>query len=170
MEKEGKKSFLINYFLLDKYWPQYLIISTLILFISLLFPQGKSLQYLYQLNDIAHEPVIAPFTFPILKSNQKLQKDLDEQKNSIPYVFNRDLKIVERQKIELFNFFSKVNELRSLNWRLEESKRLVYERRYHKQYEKARLEFISDSANFSIISEKFYQSYPFAQNNEKWKN
>ncbi|MFL2983562.1 MAG: HD family phosphohydrolase [Candidatus Neomarinimicrobiota bacterium] len=156
--------------MLDKYWPQYLIISTLILFISLLFPQGKSLQYLYQLNDIAHEPVIAPFTFPILKSNQKLQKDLDEQKNSIPYVFNRDLKIVERQKIELFNFFSKVNELRSLNWRLEESKRLVYERRYHKQYEKARLEFISDSANFSIISEKFYQSYPFAQNNEKWKN
>ena len=138
--------------------------------ISLLFPQGKSLQYVYQLNDIAYEPVIAPFTFPILKSNQKLQNDLDERKNSIPYVFNRDLNIAKKQKILLSDFFSKVNELRYANWRLEESKRLVYERRYHKQYEKARLEFVSDSTNLSIISEKFYASYPFIQDKEKWKS
>ena len=170
MSKKANKSFLTNYLLLDKYWPQYLIISTLVVLISLLFPQGKSLQYVYQLNDIAYEPVIAPFTFPILKSNQKLQNDLDERKNSIPYVFNRDLNIAEKQKVLLSDFFSKVNELRYVNWRLEESKRLVYERRYHKQYEKARLEFISDSTNLSIVSEKFYELYPFIQDKEKWKS
>ena len=170
MINKKNKSFLTNYLLLDKYWPQYLIISTLVVLISLLFPQGKSLQYVYQLNDIAYEPVIAPFTFPILKSNQKLQNDLDERKNSIPYVFNRDLKIVEKQKVFLSDFFSKVNDFRYANWRLEESKRLVYERRYHKQYEKARLEFVSDSANLSIISEKFYELYPFIQDKEKWKS
>ena len=170
MSKKANKSFLTNYLLLDKYWPQYLIISTLVVLISLLFPQGKSLQYVYQLNDIAYEPVIAPFTFPILKSNQKLQNDLDERKNSIPYVFNRDLNIAEKQKVLLSDFFLKVNELRYANWRLEESKRLVYERRYHKQYEKARLEFISDSTNLSIISEKFYELYPFIQDKEKWKS
>ena len=157
MSNKANKSFLTDYLLLDKQWHKYLIISALVVLISLLFPQGKSLQYVYQLNDIAYEPVIAPFTFPILKSNQKLQNDLDERKNSIPYVFNRDLNIAEKQKVLLSDFFLKVNELRYANWRLEESKRLGYERRYHKQYEKARMEFASDITNLSIISEKLYE-------------
>ena len=35
------------------------------------------------MNDITQEPIIAPFTFPILKSEQKLQKDLEDQKMDI---------------------------------------------------------------------------------------
>ena len=168
MKKKEKASTLNQYLLIDKYWPQYVIISCLIILISFLFPQGKSLQYVFQLNDVTQEPIIAPFTFPILKSDKKLKKDLDERRKSIPSVFNRDDKIVELQSTALSSFFSAVKEMRQANWRLEESKRLVYERRYHKQYKKAQSEFISDSTNLSLISKNFYKNYPFTLEKKNW--
>jgi hypothetical protein len=61
-----------------------------------------------------------------------------------------------------------VNELRHANWRLDESKRLVYERRYHKQYEKARSEYVSDSTNLSILNSEFYRLYSFVQGKQTW--
>ena len=170
MHKKKKHNLLLEYFLFDKYWPQYLIISSLIIVISFLFPQGKSLQYIYQLNDIAREPIIAPFTFSILKSDEKLKKDLDERRRSVPSVFNRDDKITRNQSSALNDFFLKVDELRHAKWRLEQSKRLVYERRYHKQYEKARSEFVSDSTNLDIISTIFSESYPFILQKDNWSN
>ena len=170
MHKKKKPNLLLEYFLFDKYWPQYLIISCLIIVISFLFPQGKSLQYIYQLNDIAREPIIAPFTFSILKSDEKLKKDLDERRRSVPSVFNRDDQITRNQSSALNEFFLKVDELRHAKWRLEQSKRLVYERRYHKQYEKARSEFVSDSTNLDIISTIFSESYPFILQKDNWSN
>ena len=170
MHKKKKHNLLLEYFLFDKYWPQYLIISSLIIVISFLFPQGKSLQYIYQLNDIAREPIIAPFTFSILKSDEKLKKDLDERRKSVPSVFNRDDKITRNQSSALNDFFLKVDELRHAKWRLEQSKRLAYERRYHKQYEKARSEFVSDSTNLDIISTIFSESYPFILQKDNWSN
>ena len=119
MKKKEKTSTLNQYLLIDKYWPQYAIISCLIILISFLFPQGKSLQYVFQLNDVTQEPIIAPFTFPILKSDKKLKKDLDERRKSIPSVFNRDDKIVELQSSALLSFFSDVQEMRQANWRIE---------------------------------------------------
>ena len=48
--------------------------------ISLTFPTGFSIRYAYQLDDIAREPIIAPFDFGILKTEQKLNNDLEEAK------------------------------------------------------------------------------------------
>ncbi len=158
-----------HYFFLDQYWPQYLIISSLIILVSILFPQGQSLQYAYQLNDVTRNPIIAPFTFPILKSNERLNKDLEEQRRSIPSVFNRNYEIVNNQSLAIDDFFSKVKLIRQANWRLEESRRLVYERRYHKQYKKARSEFISDSTNLALLVKEFHQSYPFTLEKINWK-
>ena len=168
MAEQKNPNPLVHYLLLDKYWIQYLIIFGLILLISVLFPQGKSLKYAYQLNDITRDPIIAPFTFPILKTDERLKADLDERKKSVPYVFNRDDETVTEQSSSLNEFFAMVNELRHANWRLDESKRLVYERRYHKQYEKARSEFVSDSTNLSILNSEFYRIYPFAQEKQTW--
>ena len=168
MAEQKNPNPLVHYLLLDKYWIQYLIIFGLILLISVLFPQGKSLKYAYQLNDITRDPIIAPFTFPILKSDERLKADLDERKKSVPYVFNRDDETVTHQSSALNEFFAMVNELRHANWRLDESKRLVYERRYHKQYEKARSEFVSDSTNLSILNSEFYRLYPFVQGKQTW--
>lgn len=168
MAAEQKPNPLVQYFLLDKYWVQYLIIFGMILMISLLFPLGKSLKYSYQLNDITREPIIAPFTFPILKSEERLQADLGEQKKSVPFTFNRNDEIVANQSADLNEFFAMVNELRFASWRLDESRRLVYERRYHKQYEKARSEFVSDSANLTILTKEFHRLYPFTVDKPTW--
>lgn len=162
---------IINkYLLLNKYWIQYCIIFLLIVIIAFLFPKGKTLKYAYQLNDITRSPIIAPFTYPILKSEKKLALDLEEKKKSIPFVFNRNIKRVDNQILAIDNFFMNLEKLRSSFKRLEESRRLVYERRYHKQYEKAKSEFITDSTNYSILSSNFKKNYPFVKGKENWKN
>ena len=168
MSDNKRPNSLVQYFLLDRYWKQYLIIFGLILVISILFPSGKALKYSYQVNDITQEPIIAPFTYSILKTETKLQNDLDEQKNSVPFMFNRSDEIVSNQKDALGEFFAMINELRHAIWRFEESKRLVYERRYHKQYEKARSEFVSDSANLSILTNEFHKLYSFTVDKPDW--
>ena len=165
----GSGKILLNFLvIIKKYWIQYTILSCLVISISFLFPKGKFLQYSYQINDITHETIIAPFTFPILKSKERLNTDLEEQKKSIPYVFNRNEEVVKQGGSALNEFFAMINNLRNAHWRLEESKRLVYERRYHKQYEKARSEFIADSANFSMIIKNFSKLYPFTIAKQPW--
>lgn len=165
---DPKPNPLVQYFLIDKYWKQYLVIFGLILSISILFPQGKSLKYSYQLNDITREPIIAPFTFSILKSEDRLKEDLENQKKSVPFTFNRKDEIVEKHTASLNEFFAMANELRHVSWRLKESKQLVYERRYHKQYEKAKSELVSDSTNLSILTQEFHRMYSFTQNKPEW--
>ena len=71
------KKFINKYLVLDKYWIQYSIIFLLIFIIAFLFPKGKSLKYAYQINDVTRSPIIAPFTYPILKSEEKLKLDLE---------------------------------------------------------------------------------------------
>ena len=167
---KSRKNKKQKFFFLKEYWIQYSIITSLIILVSFLFPKGKSLQYSYQINDIAHEEIIAPFTFPILKSERKLNSDLNERKQSIPYVFNRDDQIVSQGSSALNEFFVLVNDLRNASSRLEESRRLVYERRYHKEYKKAYSEFISDSTSFSRIFDNFSKLYPFTTSKQSWGN
>ena len=64
----------IKSFFLENRFP-ILIFLGLSFAISLTFPTGFSIRYSYQLNDIANEPIIAPFDFGILKTDQKLNKD-----------------------------------------------------------------------------------------------
>tara|TARA_B100000131_G_C18125483_1_gene614517 strand:+ start:2172 stop:4487 length:2316 start_codon:yes stop_codon:yes gene_type:complete len=169
MSVEKLKKNINKFLLFDAYWPQYITISILIVTISFLFPKGKGLQYKYQLNDISYDPIIAPFTFPILKSSEKLKNDLDERKKSIPYAFNRDYSSVDSQLIKLSDFFEIVEKIRRNKVRLDESRRLVYERRYHKQYEKANSEFVSDSTNLSVLNKQFNNKYPFTLERKDWQ-
>ena len=74
---------------LSENWKQIGIIFSLVVLISFLFPVGEALQYSYKLNDIAREPIIAPFTFPILKTTDNYEKDKKSEKKSVPFIFNR---------------------------------------------------------------------------------
>ena len=160
--KYSKSSFFKRAFtFLNKFWHQIIILSSLIFLSSLFFPSGESLKYSYQLNDIPREPIIAPFTFSILKTDKRYQQDLNERKKSIPFVFNRDKKIIESRMSSLDQFFIDVNELRYAKWRFDESKQLVYEYKYNPSGEKARSDYVADSANLSILTEKFKKTYPF---------
>jgi len=142
-------------------WKQIGIILCLIILISFLFPRGETLQYSYKLNDITREPIIAPFTFPILKTVDNYEMDKEAQKKSVPFIFNRRKNVVDNQLLELEKFFKSINDLRSAIWRYNESKQLYYERKYHLTSEKAKNEFIADSTSLSIISEVFNKDYPF---------
>ena len=159
---------LSTYFFISKYWKQYSIIFSLIIIISFLFPRGKILKYAYQVNDIASDAIIAPFTFPILKSDERLQSDLNDRRKSIPFVFNRDDQIVRQGASALTEFFNLVKDLRNAHWRLKQSEKLVYETRYNKQFEKARAEYSSDSTSLSIINNNFSKLYPFISSKEGW--
>ena len=145
----------LSYLFFDKYLKQYSIIISLIILISFLFPRGKVLKYTYQINDIASDEIIAPFTIPILKSEEKLKLDLNDKKKSIPFIFDRNDQIVSQSTSALTEFFNMVKDLRNAHWRLDQSEKLVYEMRYDKQYEKARSEFISDSTNLEMLSSSF---------------
>ena len=168
MKIRKKNLNLFSWILINKYWKQYLTIFSLIIFISFLFPKGKVLKYAYQQNDIASNAVIAPFTFPILKSDERLKSDLDERKKAIAYVFNRNDQIVRQGSSALTEFFNLVKDLRNAHWRLSQSEKLVYEMRYNKQFEKARAEYSSDSTSVSIINKNFSKLYPFISSKEGW--
>ena len=142
-------------------WKQIGIIFSLAVLISFLFPVGEALQYSYKLNDIAREPIIAPFTFPILKTTDNYEKDKKSEKKSVPFIFNRSKDIVERKLSEIDNFFKSLNDLRSSIWRYNESKQLYYERKYHLTAEKARNEFIADSTSRAMVEENFKNKYAF---------
>ena len=163
MARESKSLFpnieRLSFF--NENWKQIGIILCLIILISFLFPRGETLQYSYKLNDITREPIIAPFTFPILKTVDNYEMDKEAQKKSVPFIFNRRKNVVDNQLLELEKFFKSINDLRSAIWRYNESKQLYYERKYHLTSEKAKNEFIADSTSLSIISEVFNKDYPF---------
>ena len=89
---------------------------------------------------------------------------------NIPFVFFRDDAKVNEQKEKLEEFFNLAKTIIAKNWDMEESKTLVYERRYHKQYEKAKAEFISDSSSLELYLINFSEKYPFTKDNEIWKD
>ena len=89
-----------NYF-----WRQIIIFLSMVFILSLFFPRGKTLLYSYQINDIAREEVVAPFNFPILKSEEKLDADLNEAIKSEPYLFVRSQDVVDNQINSINNFF-----------------------------------------------------------------
>ncbi|MFL3013687.1 MAG: HD family phosphohydrolase [Candidatus Neomarinimicrobiota bacterium] len=147
------------------------IIFLLVILISLLFPGGETLKYSYKINDITREPIIAPYTFPILKTEAGYEKDKETEKKSVPYIFNRDQGIPNFQLKKLDKFFNSINDLRSAKWRFNESKQLYYERKYHPTAEKAKNEFTADSTSLEIIKNDFTNDYPFtALKDSSWNN
>ena len=147
------------------------IIFFLVILISLLFPGGETLKYSYKINDITREPIIAPYTFPILKTEADYEEDKKTEKKSVAYIFNRDQGVSNSQLKELDKFFKSINDYRSAKWRFNESKQLYYERKYHPTAEKAKNEFIADSTSLVIIANDFKNDYPFTTlKDSSWNN
>ena len=86
-----------KFFNIDRYFRQYGIIFLLVLIIAFLFPSGKMLQYSYQLNDITQEPIIAPITFAIQKSEEQLKIEKNLELKSVPFIFDRRDDVVNLQ-------------------------------------------------------------------------
>ena len=108
----------------------------------MLFPGGEALKYSYKINDVTREPIIAPYTFPILKTEKDYDEDKKAEKKSVAYIFNRNQEIANIQLKTIDEFFETVNEYRLAKWRFNQSKQLYYERKYHPTAEKAKNEFL----------------------------
>ena len=122
-----------------------LIFFGLSILISIIFPTGFSIRYSYQLDDIAREPIIAPFDFGILKTEQKLNSDLSEAKKSVSYSFTRNQDIVDNQLVALDTFFIYINDVRTAYSQYISSQDSLYKYRYEPEFESFQNNFIAVS-------------------------
>ena len=167
--RKNRKSFLskIKIFI-NKYFKQLSILISLTIILSLFFQRGRSLQYSYNIDDIAREPIIAPYNFPILKSKSTLEEDLNNALKAEPFIFSRKQEIVDNQTYNLSSFFQLTNEIRLANKDLFNSRNLVYDYRYTDKFQEAKSIASSDSAALSQKVIEFYKLYSFAQDKEDW--
>ena len=136
--------------------------------ISLTFPTGFSIRYSYQLNDIANEPIIAPFDFGILKTDQKLNKDLDEARNSIPFSFSRDQDFVDNQISVIDTFFIYLNDIYTAHDLFISSQDSLYKYRYEPEFESFQSSFIADSTTYVTLYSEFLNQYQFQIDKAQW--
>lgn len=155
--------------LLRLYWRQTLVIVSLLIVTALFFPRGKSLQYSYQLDEIAREPIIAPFNFPILKTTEELQADLNEVLKSEPFLFVRQQAVVDDQIGRIERFFQTVRDIRQARLKLAQSSDLVYRYRFTDRYEETRILAQSDSAALAILTQQTGEAFPFLFQTEGWE-
>jgi len=145
-----------------------LIFFGLSFIISLTFPTGFSIRYSYQLNDIAKEPIIAPFDFGILKTNQKLNKDLDQARNSVPFSFSRDQDFVNKQISDIDTFFIYLNDIYNAHELFISSQDSLYKYRYEPEFESFQSSFIADSTTYVTLYSEFLDQYQFQIDKAQW--
>ena len=155
-----------NFFLRNKF--PILIFFGLSFAISLTFPTGFSIRYSYQLNDIANEPIIAPFDFGILKTDQKLSKDLDEARNSVQFSFSRDQDFVNKQITDIDTFFIYLNDIYGAHELFISSQDSLYKYRYEPEFESYQTSFIADSTTYVTLYSEFLNQYQFQIDKAQW--
>ena len=154
--------------IINHYWRQISILITVTILLSLFFPQGKTLLYSYQLDDVAREEVVAPFNFPILKTSNELQLDLDDALESEPFLFLRSQNVVIKQINVIESYFDHINLIQLANKKLAKSKDDLYRNRFTEQFDLSRIDVQSDSAALNVLMETVKENYYFAFNDDKW--
>ena len=157
----------IKSFFIENKFP-ILVFFSLSFAISLTFPTGFSIRYSYQLNDIANEPIIAPFDFGILKTEQKLNKDLDEARNSVPFSFSRNQDFVDYQISAIDTFFIYLNDIYTAHDLFISSQDSLYKYRYEPEFESFQSSFIADSTTYVTLYSEFLNQYQFQIDKAQW--
>ena len=154
--------------IINHYWRQISILITVTILLSLFFPQGKTLLYSYQLDDVAREEVVAPFNFPILKTSNELRLDLEDALESEPFLFLRSQNVVIKQINVIESYFDHINLIQLANKKLAKSKDNLYRNRFTEQFDLSRIDVQSDSAALNVLMETVKENYYFAFNDDKW--
>jgi len=146
-----------------------LIFLGLTIILSLFLPGGRSLEYNYELNDITREEIVAQFNFSILKEDEQLEAEIEEEKRNVPYLFERKQEIVDLQTQEILTFFEVVNNLHSARKKYTEIQAQVFAKRYTDQYVQIRKSAFNDSLDFREAEEFFQSNYSFKLENPHWE-
>ena len=113
MNKDRKTANPDQHDWLKKYGPDLIGGLIFALTVTFLFPVGRS----YEFADLregrvwAGKEIIAPFTFPVNKSDQEYSADVEKAKQSVLPVFQRDESIESNQLQALQSFLQKLSEL-----------------------------------------------------------
>ena len=147
---------------------RFIIFSILTISISFLFPGGEQLDYNYEIGDITREEIVAEFNFPILKSEDQLQKELIEAKVKVPYEFqrNQNISIDQNKKIEIF--FNDIKNLSNASNNYQRTLQLLWEKKYGDEENKVKTNVVTDSALFVDLKESFLKKYPFDIDDPQW--
>ncbi len=103
-----KKKKIFGYSL-DDFLIKLFLALILILTITSMLPRERPFEYSnLTVGSISQHEIIAPFTFPIIKSEATLEKERREAMLSVPLVFNYSANIYEIQKLKIKNLFDEL--------------------------------------------------------------
>lgn len=137
----------------------WLLFVLIVIIIALTFPKDHYSEYNYKVNDIAKETIIAPFDFPILKSEEELERDRREVLKKVPFVFAQNKEIQEKELALLKEFFNEIDKIRQVKERYTDSKKLLEQYRYSKKYEEVLSVVKTDSIAYTNLIKQFQDRF-----------
>ena len=151
------------------FWVKAGLLIVILVLTALMFPRSETVEYNYQVNEITNEPVIAPFTFPVLKSEDELAADRKEARQQVPFVFQRQQSLVDTQFSRLTSFFTDLEQIRRVHKRSLESRQAVPPTNTPQDYEQQRETARKDSLALSSLINSFNATYSIDLWSEKWE-
>ena len=104
----------------------------------------------------------------ILKTDQKLSKDLDEARNSVQFSFSRDQDFVNKQITDIDTFFIYLNDIYGAHELFISSQDSLYKYRYEPEFESYQTSFIADSTTYVTLYSEFLNQYQFQIDKAQW--
>jgi len=147
-------------------WVKIALLLVILVVTALVFPRSEQVEYNYQVNEITNETIIAPFTFPILKSEEELTQDREEARNDVPYVFKRQPAVADSQLKRLDNFFTDLQQLRTVYDRYRSTRARTESDT--SQASPVQSELREDSLAVLSLYEAIRESYGIDLHQEKW--
>ena len=139
-----------------------------ILVVSFLFPLGDQFEYRYDLNEITREAVIAPFNFPVLKSEGDLKAEREAARQSVPWLFRRDTQVASQQSSTLVDFFNRIRRIQRAAQKLSQSEALAFRHQFDEQSASTRQAVARDSTALMRLQEDLAQQFPLDLSSTHW--
>jgi len=150
-------------------WVKLVMLASLLIITALLFPRTESAEYSYEVNEITNEAIIAPFTFPVLKSDEELDQDRQEARQEVPFVFERRPSTVDTQIAQINAFFDDLNELRTAYQNYQSTQSNMENASTAQAYQEAQQQAASDSSALATLNSRLQENYGINVMSEKWQ-
>ena len=138
--------------------------------IAWLFPIGDQFEYRYDLNEITREAIIAPFNFPVLKSDETLESEREATRRSVPYLFRRDPQITTAQLNGIVDLFTRTRRIQRAENQLAQSRQRAYRYRYDERYAEIQQAVERDSTEVIDLRSNFALRFPLDLNAPHWSS
>ena len=157
LDQKGRQSTRLH-------WTNFLLIALIIILIALTFPRQHYVEFKYKINDIIHESVIAPFDFPILKTDAELKQDRDEVLRQVPMVFLQKTSITEDRLRQFDAFFSDLEKIKTARKKYNDSRSLLQRYLYSRRYAEIETIVKTDSLNYFTLLTDFQNTFKLDPN------